>query len=215
MNIDDIASESGNVEFDLWKQRISKSFSDWLGSLSPDKLTERESADEPDLYSFFAALTALQTETRKLSRKSADSLASFSDTMERIESFLVKKEPDQPPCSLGILGIYDRIMRIKEKLGSAPSQRKLFNDNRWAKYHSTISEAMNLLEINYRDLLKAMGFVRIESKGQRFDPERMVAVEAQNNSSLPDNTVIEELSPGYVFGGKIVRVAEVKVARKA
>jgi molecular chaperone GrpE (heat shock protein) len=72
---------------------------------------------------------------------------------------------------------------------------------------------MNLLETNYSDLLKAMGYVRIESKGHRFDPERMVAVEVERNSSVPDNTVIEELSCGYIFEEKVIKFAEVKVAR--
>jgi hypothetical protein len=130
MNIDESVNESEKVKFDLWKQRISQSFSEWIDSLSPDRLTESEPADEPDLYSFFAALTALQTETRKLSRKSAESFASFSETLGRIESSLVKNNSSEPACTLQILGIYDRIMRIKQKFGEAPSQRKIFNDNR-------------------------------------------------------------------------------------
>lgn len=212
MSVENNVDESG-TDFNLWKQRIMQSFSDWIESLSPDGLSEDKPENEVDLYSFFAALTALQTETRKLSRKSADSLASFNDTLNRIESSIVKQEPFQVPGALQILGIYDRIMRIKKELFKAPSKRKFFNDNRWIKYHSTISEAMNLLETNYCDLLKAMGFERIETKGQRFDPEKMIAVEVEKLSSVPDNTVIEELSPGYISGEKILRVAEVKVAR--
>ena len=213
MSIDDSVNDSGRVEFDLWKQRISKSFSEWINSLSPDRLPESEPDDEPDLYSFFAALAALQTETRKLSRKSAESLASFSDTLDRIESSLVKNGSALPDCTLQILGIYDRILRIKQKLGEAPSHRKIFNDNRWVKYHSNIYEAMKLVEINCSDLLRSMGLVRIESKGQPFDPEKMVAAEVERNCSVPDNTVIEELSCGYIFEEKVIKIAEVKVAR--
>jgi molecular chaperone GrpE len=46
-----------------------------------------------------------------------------------------------------------------------------------------------------------------------FDPERMEVVEVVGDTGRPPGTVVEEVRPGYRWRGKLVRYAQVKVAR--
>ena len=49
--------------------------------------------------------------------------------------------------------------------------------------------------------------------GEPFDPDTMEAVEVVGDSGEPAGTVIEEVRPGYLWRGKVIRFAQVKVAR--
>jgi molecular chaperone GrpE len=46
-----------------------------------------------------------------------------------------------------------------------------------------------------------------------FDPDRMEVVEVVADTGRPPGTVVEEVRPGYRWRGKLVRYAQVKVAR--
>jgi molecular chaperone GrpE len=46
-----------------------------------------------------------------------------------------------------------------------------------------------------------------------FDPELMEVVEVVGDTGRPPGTVVEEVRPGYRWRGKLVRYAQVKVAR--
>lgn len=60
-------------------------------------------------------------------------------------------------------------------------------------------------------LFTEQGVEHIEVMGQIFDPHEMECVEVVGGE---DNTVVEEILPGYRFRGKILRVAQVKVGKK-
>ena len=49
--------------------------------------------------------------------------------------------------------------------------------------------------------------------GEAFDPETMEAVEVVGESEYPSGTVLEVVRPGYRWRGKLLRFAQVKVAR--
>jgi len=62
------------------------------------------------------------------------------------------------------------------------------------------------------DLLAKQGLERIESKGKHFDPHVHHAIERVETTEQEDGTVLEELLPGYVFHGRVLRPAMVRVA---
>jgi molecular chaperone GrpE (heat shock protein) len=47
--------------------------------------------------------------------------------------------------------------------------------------------------------------------GKPFDPHEMECIEVVEG---PENEVVEESLPGYLFRGKVLRVAQVKVGKK-
>lgn len=70
-------------------------------------------------------------------------------------------------------------------------------------------------ELIYRQLLDSLarqGLTRIESVGQHFDPRIHEAVDRIPTTEFPEGIIVEELSPGYRLGDKLLRPAMVRVA---
>jgi len=59
-----------------------------------------------------------------------------------------------------------------------------------------------------RTILETEGIVEIESRGKKFDPERMDCVEMVKGKK---NLVIAVQQKGYLLNGKVLRPAKVKV----
>jgi len=72
-------------------------------------------------------------------------------------------------------------------------------------------EGLNLALKQFRDILTKEGLEKIEVLGKDFDPEEMECVEVIMGD---ENRVMREMRPGYRFKGKMLRVAQVKVAKK-
>lgn len=60
-------------------------------------------------------------------------------------------------------------------------------------------------------VLKEQGIDRMQVAGKDFDPTTMECIEVVPGK---DNAVVEETLPGYLFRGKVLRVAQVKVGKK-
>jgi molecular chaperone GrpE len=70
------------------------------------------------------------------------------------------------------------------------------------------------LDIALRELwavVEEQGVTKIEAMGKPFDPHEMECIEVVEG---PENEVVEESLPGYLFRGKVLRVAQVKVGKK-
>src|SRR5271156_4778231 len=69
-------------------------------------------------------------------------------------------------------------------------------------------------ELIYRQLeniLSKKGLEQIDAEGKPFDPNLHHAVEQIESADYPDGTVIGVLQAGYIFHGKILRPAMVRV----
>ena len=62
------------------------------------------------------------------------------------------------------------------------------------------------------DNLAKLGVERIEPTGQAFDPHQHQAVDRTETSDQPDGTVLQVFQPGYLFNGRVLRPAMVRVA---
>ena len=62
-------------------------------------------------------------------------------------------------------------------------------------------------------ILARHGVHRIGEAGERFDPERHEAVAVRTTDQVPDRTVVEVMRSGYALDGRVLRPAEVAVAR--
>lgn len=60
------------------------------------------------------------------------------------------------------------------------------------------------------EILKSQGLERITSLGQPFDPHRHEAVGHRHEPGLVDQ-VVEEVEPGYLLHGRLLRAAKVKI----
>lgn len=62
------------------------------------------------------------------------------------------------------------------------------------------------------DALKKLGLEPVESLGKPFDPNYHHAIELVPSPDAEDQTVLDELLRGYVFKGRLLRAAMVRVA---
>jgi len=79
-----------------------------------------------------------------------------------------------------------------------------------------IVKGMGLLRTGLLKALTARGLEATNCAGAEFNPEIAQAIAAVPvNDEKMDNVVIEQLSPGYIFGGRVLRPALVRVGKKA
>jgi molecular chaperone GrpE len=73
-------------------------------------------------------------------------------------------------------------------------------------------------ELIYKQLvdnLAKLGVERTEPLGQRFDPHAHQAMDRTETNAAEDGTILEVYQPGYVFHGRVLRPAMVRVAVQA
>ncbi len=82
-----------------------------------------------------------------------------------------------------------------------------------AKHDKKLLKGIEIIYNQFRDILGKEGLEKIKSEGEKFDPQVHHAVmQIESNEHLED-TVIEEIQPGYRFRGRLVRPALVKVSK--
>jgi molecular chaperone GrpE len=62
-------------------------------------------------------------------------------------------------------------------------------------------------------ILARRGVARIGAAGERFDPERHEAVAVAQSPDVPDSTILAVERAGFAAGDRVIRPAEVVVAR--
>ncbi len=70
-------------------------------------------------------------------------------------------------------------------------------------------------ELIYKQLLDnitKLGAERLDPVGQSFDPHLHQALDRAESSEHPDGTILQVFQPGYVFHGRVLRPAMVRVA---
>lgn len=70
-------------------------------------------------------------------------------------------------------------------------------------------------ELIYKQLLdhvKRLGVERVEPVGKPFDPHLHQAMDRTETTEHPDGTILQVFQPGYVFHGRVLRPAMVRVA---
>jgi molecular chaperone GrpE len=75
------------------------------------------------------------------------------------------------------------------------------------------SEGMRALLEQMDGVLTRQGVERIGATGDRFDPERHEAIAVQPSDEVPDRTVVAVQRSGYATSDRVIRPAQVVVAR--
>ncbi|HEY7392469.1 MAG TPA: nucleotide exchange factor GrpE [Bryobacteraceae bacterium] len=79
---------------------------------------------------------------------------------------------------------------------------------------SPYAQGVKLIHQRLQEILKKMGLEAMETSGQQFDPNRHQAVERVPAESAEDQTILGEFQKGYLFKGRLLRPAMVRVAVK-
>jgi molecular chaperone GrpE len=75
------------------------------------------------------------------------------------------------------------------------------------------SEGMRALLDQMDGVLTRQGVERIGAPGDRFDPARHEAIAVQPSDEVPDRTIVSVQRSGYAIGDRVIRPAQVVVAR--
>ena len=74
-----------------------------------------------------------------------------------------------------------------------------------------MKEGVEMVRRKLASLLESEGVERIECVGRPFDPGLHEAVEKVQGDSSGEDTVVEEIRPGFTFKGQLLRPSMVKV----
>jgi molecular chaperone GrpE len=215
------------------KQELLGRFATYLDAIEPSEAAMDAVADgreEADLFSIFVELAGLRNETRTQSRLVKEAIDRFRDVFDTLQSSHAMLEQELKrtraeadnrermllkPLLLDIIDIRDRLAA-----GLIPAATVL---PRWyerflAKPHREAAEAWReglLMTLRRIDALLADRRVTpTETLGRVFDPRVATAVATVADPDVADGIVVEDLRPGFLWHGELLRLAEVVVARR-
>jgi molecular chaperone GrpE len=84
----------------------------------------------------------------------------------------------------------------------------------WARFEEpTLMESLHLVEREFLRALAHHHIVPIATKDRMFDPLYHEAVAAEETTSKPPGTILEQVRRGWMMGNQVVRPAGVRVAK--
>jgi len=81
------------------------------------------------------------------------------------------------------------------------------------KHGEVFSKGVEMILNQLHKLLKDNGVEKIKTVGEKFDPHVHEGLLSVDTNDHPEDTVIEEISPGYTLNGKLLRAAKVKISK--
>lgn len=222
------ASPTAAEELADWKSRLRYDFERWLCSLSeiPPCSEADEAADEPpDLYAFFEQLAILNTESRRSNRRTAEALSQWGEALLRFGADLDRvrelatqtlsrgnaERLSRAHC-LALVELLDRLQRLTAAFAQTPPRRWFGRDRAWRQAWETHRQAFRIVTDHFEALLREEGVTALDTFGQPFDPQRMSALAVEATDRRPPQTVLEEVTRGYLWNGELLRPAQVRIA---
>jgi len=77
-----------------------------------------------------------------------------------------------------------------------------------------LRQGVELVYKQLRDVLEKFGIQSFSAKGEPFDPAKHDAVMQEATDAVPENTVVQVFKDGYLYHDKVLRHAQVSVAKK-
>ena len=170
---------------------------------------------ETDLYTMWAAVTALTQEVKLQGR----AFKQLSETLDRE----FERRGDKQVLD-ALLDLRERLLRGLESVRLREELRPTFWDrifrSRWREIQHSF-EVVRAMENGYRmtlesldDLLKGFEVRPIECAGQPFDPRLMNAVDVEQTDDAEEGEVLAVYRTGYEWNGEVYRPAQVRVAQR-
>jgi molecular chaperone GrpE len=97
-------------------------------------------------------------------------------------------------------------------LGIVDDFERTINASRAIGEQSKLLTGVEMILKELQKTLKSEGVVKIEAIGKKFDPQLHESVAVIQTSDCPPGTVVEEVRPGYMFDGIVIRPSMVTVA---
>lgn len=173
---------------------------------SIDKGSGEQTTPEASPGLLQAQLTALKGELEQCKDRFLRKAAEFENFRKRMER--EKGETAQLAKSsllMEFLPIADACDRALESLEGAQEEDESVDHFR---------EGVRLLYKQIHDVFNRVGVVHVPAQGQPFDPHLHEAIAREEDPDCAENTITLELRRGYLFKGRLLRPAQVKVATR-
>ena len=220
------------------REKLLSRFVAYLDGLDHDESgeapagTAEEVSEEADLFSVFVELAGLRNEVRTQSRivkEALDRFRSVFDTLQSshatLEQELKRARADAhdrertllKPLLLDIIDVRDRLAAGLKPAVAAPPRRwyeRFPNPKAKRAAAEAWQEGMRMTLRRVDRLLADQRIAAIETVGRPFDPRHAAAVATVRDPAAADGIIVEEVRPGFLWQGELLRPAEVIVARR-
>jgi molecular chaperone GrpE len=78
---------------------------------------------------------------------------------------------------------------------------------------ASLLDGVKMIFRQLEEVFKKQGLEEVEAEGRPFNPHLHEAVQVEMTDSVPEDTVLEVIRKGYLFRGRLLRPAEVRVSR--
>jgi molecular chaperone GrpE len=215
------------------KQELLGRFATYLDVIKPSEADVDAAPDgreEADLFSIFVELAGLRNETRTQSRLVKEAIDRFRDVFETLQSSHAMLEQELKrtraeadnrermlikPLLLDIIDIRDRLASgLKPAATAMPRWYERFLANRQRETAEAWREGLRMTVRRIDTLLADRRVIPAETVGRPFDPRIATAVATVADPYVADGMVVEDVRPGFLWQGELLRLAEVVVAKR-
>jgi molecular chaperone GrpE len=141
----------------------------------------------------------LEAEKQELTNTMLRRQADFENFKKRVE-----KERSQDRHR-GVESVVEQLVSVLDAFDRALSGN---HDPAFAEYR----RGFELIRGQIWNTLSRLGLQRVDSVGKEFDPNQHHAIEKVETADHAEGIVVDELAPGYLFHGRVLRPAMVRVA---
>ena len=141
----------------------------------------------------------LETEKLELTNTLLRRQADFENFKKRVE-----KERSQER-QRGVESVVEQLISVLDAFDRALAGN---HDPAFAEYR----KGFELIRGQIWNTLSKQGLQRVDSVGKEFDPNLHHAIEKVETADHAEGIVVDELAPGYLFHGRVLRPAMVRVA---
>lgn len=164
-------------------------------------ISGREDEQAPinrDAAALFEQVTKLLAEKHELTDTLVRRQADFENYRKRIE------RERQTEHHRGIEALIESLLPVMDGFERALAAHA---DPGYENYR----KGFELIYRQLENILSKKGLEQIDAEGKPFDPHLHHAVERIESSDYPDGTVVGVMQTGYIFHGKVLRPAMVRV----
>ncbi|HEY8714119.1 MAG TPA: nucleotide exchange factor GrpE [Candidatus Acidoferrum sp.] len=173
---------------------------------NPENGTANAGEENADVYTLDADDASADSEIGKLARDLEDlrqtllrRQADFDNYRKRVEK--ERSEDSRRSTARVIEGLIPVVDSFDQALGS-------HNEPEYANYR----KGFELIHKQLIDNIAKLGAERVEPLGKPFDPHLHQAMDRTETTEHEDGTILQVFQPGYVFHGRVLRPAMVRVA---
>jgi molecular chaperone GrpE len=156
-----------------------------------------------------ASAPELAAELDKLKAEKEELLQTMVRRQADFENFRKRTERDR--YEEGRRGVERLIVDLIPVLDAFDRGLQAHDDPAYEEYRKGVS----LIRKQLWDALARHGVQRIEAAGQIFDPHKHQAIERLATDEVPDGSIVAVFQDGYIFHGRVLRPAIVRVAVNA